>query len=422
MRRREFLRGASAFAACGFSTAVRARPRALKVGVVGGGIVGASIALHLAQAGANVTLFEKIGPSRGATQNSFGFLNIFDLNKHYQALRLQSVLAYRDLDTPLQLGITWGGYINWANDHVEGGSVRALGATLDGTAYAVRMLTAKDFLAISPAIAPGPIAAAFFSPLAGHVDPVWVTYRLLDAAKSHGAKTLFPCEVFGLDFRHGKLIGITTAEGKFPIDRLIVAAGVDSPHLLSMAGFDLQLRHSPGILAHSVPIPELTKIVYDGPGGMEFKQMANGRIVGTDSLEVPDIPAHSEIRQHRMDFPDAALRAAHGARILGRISTVLPGAGGAMLDELTLGFRPMPIDGFPVVGPLPSAPDVYVAVTHSGVTLAPILGRHVSQEVLTDSRVDSLAPYRPTRFAGASPVGAIDIIPTLQFEQRGFRR
>jgi glycine/D-amino acid oxidase-like deaminating enzyme len=402
MRRREFLHGVAGLSAYSLSPGVRARSRLLKVGVVGSGIVGASIGFHLARGGSNVTLFEKQGPAKGATQNSFGFLNIFDLNKHYQALRLQSVLAYRDLDTPIQLGITWGGYINWANDPVEGESVRSLGATLDGTAYAVRVLTAKDFAAISPAIAPGPIAAAFFSPLAGHVDPVWVTYRFLDAAKSYGAKALYPCEVYGLEFRHGRLIGIRTSAGKFAVDRLIVAAGVDTSHILSMVGFDLRLRHAPGILAHSVPIPELTKTVYDGPGGMEFKQMANGRIVGTDSLEAPDIPAHSEIRQQRMDFPDAGLRAAHGARILKRISTVLPGASNAILDELTLGFRPMPMDGFPVVGPVPSAPDVYVAVTHSGVTLAPILGRYVSEEVLTGPLVESLAPYRPTRFVGAA--------------------
>src|ERR1700676_843752 len=151
MRRRDFLQGVAGFTAYGLSPGANARPRALKVGVVGGGIVGASIALHLAQAGADVTLFEKTAPAKGATQNSFGFLNIFDLDRHYQALRLQSVLAYRDLDTPHQLGITWGGYINWANDSVEGAGVRALGATLDGTPYAVRTLTAKVFLPISPA-------------------------------------------------------------------------------------------------------------------------------------------------------------------------------------------------------------------------------------------------------------------------------
>jgi glycine/D-amino acid oxidase-like deaminating enzyme len=400
MLRREFLNCIAGITVYGLSPASIARQRTVNIGVVGGGIVGASIALNLAQAGANVTLFEKAGPAKGATQNSFGFVNPFDLDKHYQALRLQSLLAYRDLDTPLQLGITWGGYINWANDPAEGEVVREYAATLDGTVDAVRMLTADDFHAISPAIVPGTISAAFFSALGGHLDPVWVTYRLLDRARSYGAKLVFPCEVDGLEFRRSRLTGIATQQGKFSLDRLVIAAGVDTPHVLSMAGFDLHLRHSPGILAHSVPIPELTKIVYDGPGGMEFKQMANGRIVGTDHLEAPDILAHSEIRQHVTDFPDPSVRVAHGTRVLQRIATVLPGARGAILDSLTLGFRPMPVDGFPVVGVVPGAPDVYVAVTHSGVTLAPILGRYVAEEVLNESRVEALAPYRPARFAG----------------------
>ena len=51
-------------------------------------------------------------------------------------------------------------------------------------------------------------------------------------------------------------------------------------------------------------------------------------------------------------------------------------------------------------GRLPGASDVYVTVTHSGVTLAPILGRYVTQEVMTGSRVEALAPFRPERFAG----------------------
>jgi len=405
MRRREVLGGIAALSVCGLSSGLSAQPRSLNVGVVGGGIVGASIALHLAQAGANVTLFEAAGPAKGATQNSFGFVNPFDLDKHYQALRLRSLLAYRDLDTLLQLGITWGGYINWANDPAEGEVVRAYAATLDGTEDAVRMLTADDFHAISPAITPGPISAAFFSSLGGHVDPVWVTYRLLDRARSYGAKLLYPCEVYGLEFRNARLTGIATKQGQFALDRLVIAAGVDTPRVLAMAGFDLHLRHSPGILAHSVPIPELTKIVYDGPGGMEFKQMANGRIVGTDHLEAPDTPVHKEIREHVIDFPDRSMRLAHGTRVLQRIASVLPGARGAILDRLTLGFRPMPTDGFPVVGAVPGAAGVYVAVTHSGVTLAPILGRYVAEEVLTDSRIDALAPYRPTRFAGGPRPG-----------------
>ena len=52
------------------------------------------------------------------------------------------------------------------------------------------------------------------------------------------------------------------------------------------------------------------------------------------------------------------------------------------------------------LGFVPGSSDVYIAVMHSGVTLAPIMGQYISREILDDISIDSLAPYRPTRFAG----------------------
>jgi glycine/D-amino acid oxidase-like deaminating enzyme len=161
----------------------------------------------------------------------------------------------------------------------------------------------------------------------------------------------------------------------------------------------LKLRHAPGILAHSTPASRVTPIIFDAPGNLSFKQMADGSIVGTDSLEPPDIPAHREIRDHAMAFPDEALRAMHGNRILAKIGEVLPAARGVTLERLTLGFRPIPLDELPVVGAVPDLPNLYVVVTHSGVTLAPILGRYATQEILSGSRIEALAPFRPERFA-----------------------
>ena len=140
-----------------------------------------------------------------------------------------------------------------------------------------------------------------------------------------------------------------------------------------------------------------TAIIFDAPGHLSFKQMADGSIVGTDSLEPPDIPAHHDIRDHPIAFPDDSLRAMHGDRILAKIAAVLPAARGVGLQRLTLGFRPMPLDELPVVGAIPDVPNLYVVVTHSGVTLAPILGRYVTQEVMSGSRIEALAPFRPER-------------------------
>ena len=82
---------------------------------LGGGIVGGSIALHMAQAGASVTLFDKAQPASGATHDSLPGRTSSWLTLVYRALRLQSLMAYHALDRRLKLGIIWGGYINWAS-------------------------------------------------------------------------------------------------------------------------------------------------------------------------------------------------------------------------------------------------------------------------------------------------------------------
>ncbi len=73
------------------------------------------------------------------------------------------------------------------------------------------------------------------------------------------------------------------------------------------------------------------------------------------------------------------------------------------LLSVRLAARPMPADGLPIVGPVPGVDGVHVAVTHSGVTLAPVVGRLVAGEVVTGARADELGGVRPDRFgAGTS--------------------
>jgi glycine/D-amino acid oxidase-like deaminating enzyme len=378
---------------------VIARRRPLKVGVVGAGIVGASIAMHLAEGGADVVLLDKSAPSSGATRNSFAWLNAFVDDRHYQALRLRSLAAYHALDVPLGLGIVWGGYLNWARDAAESQIVGANAAQLAGTRAPVRMLSAAEFASLAPAIEAGPIAAAFYSSIDGHLDPVRATDCFLKRARQLGTRLLHPCELQGLRLNAGRLVGAVTSTGEMAVDRLVVAAGVDTPRILAMAGFELRLRHAPGILVHSTTLPPLTQCVCDAPGSVSFKQMTSGVLVGSDSPEPPDLPAHAAIRDRAIDFPDESLRAWHGTRVLDKLKSFLPGSRGASVDHVTLGFRPMPTDGFPIVGAVPGIADIYVAVSHSGVTLAPILGEHVARELLDGQPVEELAPYRPDRFA-----------------------
>ena len=58
----------------------------------------------------------------------------------------------------------------------------------------------------------------------------------------------------------------------------------------------------------------------------------------------------------------------------------------------------MPLDGFPVLGFTEAVDNLYIALMHSGVTLAPLVGEMVTLEIVDDVRVDWFAPYRPKRF------------------------
>jgi len=163
---------------------------------------------------------------------------------------------------------------------------------------------------------------------------------------------------------------------------LVIACGTDTPRVAAMAGLAVPLTRSPGILVHTTPQPRAIERILLSPIG-NIKQKVNGRIVTG------------------LDFGPAAVETTsreHGEEFLKRMSSVLPPLAGAALDKVTLGLRPLPKDGHPIVGFPEGRRDIYLTVMHSGITLGPLIGRLAASEILDDVRVDPLAPYRLERF------------------------
>ena len=79
-------------------------------------------------------------------------------------------------------------------------------------------------------------------------------------------------------------------------------------------------------------------------------------------------------------------------------SCFVPALADAIAVPVPLGFRPMPADGLPVLGFSESVPNLYLAVMHSGVTLAPLVGELSAIEIIDGTKVEMLQPYRPERF------------------------
>ncbi|HEX7139137.1 MAG TPA: FAD-binding oxidoreductase, partial [Vicinamibacterales bacterium] len=216
----------------------------------------------------------------------------------------------------------------------------------------------------------------------GSVDPVRVTEVLLARAGREGASVRFPVEVTGLDERSGRLRAVRTTTGDIEADVLIVACGTDTPRVAAMAGVRVPLKESPGVLVHTPPQPPVLERVVLSPMA-HMKQKPDGRIVtGSGFGGSPTRDASHEA----------------GERFLKAASQVLPALAKTGVERVTLGFRPLPQDEFPIIGFPRSRRDVYITVMHSGVTLSPLVAHLAAVEILDGVEAEPLAPYRPTRF------------------------
>lgn len=386
MIRRTLLNGMAGLALTGVQNTAFARGSRMKVGIVGAGIIGASLAYHLSDAGAEVYVFEKGRPAGGATEKSLAWINPHTANMPYMLLRCASMQQWRALDRRLGLGVIWRGSIMWTDSPNEASALRRKDQPYDTMPFAVGAISKTAFKEIDPAFDPGDLQAAVYTPGDGHVNPVAVTLKYLAVARQKGAKVFLACPVTDIQEKGGEGVTVVTSKGTFSFDRVIVAAGVDCPGVVSEVGYSLKLRPAPEVVTHSIPVPALSPVAYEGPEAVEFKQMADGQVVITAVSGMPN------------DLTNEAAVKEYGASILKKVSGYWPGLRGVDPGWVAVGYRPMPTDGMPIIGKIPGSNSVYLTVMHSGVTLSAIVGREVTNEVLLDRVYELFSPFRPERF------------------------
>ncbi|OBQ67715.1 NAD(P)/FAD-dependent oxidoreductase [Mesorhizobium erdmanii] len=348
--------------------------------VIGAGIIGASIAWHLTKAGARVTVVSESGAGGVATPNSFAWINASWGNPAiYFRLRSRAMAEWKRLSNELPgLPLAWCGGLRW---DMSASDMEAYIAEHSSWGYGIEHIDRAHAARIEPNLAELPNFALYVAE-EGVAEPVAATKALLADAERHGAR-IVASTVTALVKTGDRISGVDTSHGLMSADEVVIAAGVGSPDLAANVGVTLPIETPPGLIVHSRPYRKLLNGLVLAER-LHMRQTAEGRIIaGSDFGGAdPGMDAGATARE-LFAFLKASLR----------------GSDELELDFHTLGYRPTPIDGFPIIGRAEGLDGLYVAVMHSGITLAPAVGLFAAREILDGERDPLLTPYGLGRFA-----------------------
>lgn len=371
-----------------------------RVVVVGAGVVGAAVAMRLAERGATVTVVEASRPGAGTSGGSFGWLNANEkLPRHYFELNRRGMREHRVLAA--RPGTTAGWYHPVGNleyaDAETAGELAARVERLRDWGYPVGVPDRAQAALLEPGVSAGRGAGGLaYFPDEGYVDGQLLVDALLAHARAAGARVLVGEPVTEVAVSGGRVRGVRLRDGLIDADLVVLCAGWQTTELAARAGVGVPLVSPHQVDSRAVCLLAETEPP-DRPGGVRRVVHAPGIVArpgrrGRLLIEPDHIPAGLVFGEPPPPGPGEALLAV--ARRL------LPGLANRGLADVRLCVRPMPADRYPVVGWCPDLAGCYVAATHSGITLAPYLSILVANELLDARSADELAPYRPTRFAG----------------------
>jgi len=369
--------------------------------VVGGGVIGASTAFHLAQRGAGkIVVCERRWVAAGASGKSGALVRTHYTNEP-EARLAQSSVAY---------------FQNWA-EHVGRGDCGFLNNGLlrfvtaenvDNLAANVEMLerVGVDTRVIGPRevreLAPGwqtdDVVAAAYEPRSGCADPVATTYGFLDGATERGAEVRAGVEVTGITVQGGRAVGVQTTDGPILAGTVMIAGGAWGIPLLRSVGIDVPLqpvRIQVAIFKRPPVLGGVHPICIDGINELWMRPEGpnwGSTLIGYGNRQALDDP----------DTLDEGVDGDYVPAARERLAQRVPGMERAPMRGGWAGAITATIDGKPIIDRHPEIDGLYFFAGDNGSSFktSPAIGR-VFAEWIVDGAPSLLdpRPFRLSRFA-----------------------
>jgi len=351
-------------------------PKTADAVVIGGGVIGTSIAYHLAKKGfGRIALVERSYLACGSSGRCGAGVRQQWGTKLNCLLSIDSVKAFERMDEELgysrSIEFKQGGYLLLAYTRREAEQFRENVRLQQELGIPVSLLTPSEAREIVPILNTDCVHLATFCPTDGHANPFHVTYAYATAGKRLGVKIHTFTEAYDIMTESGKVEGVKTNKGTISTDVVICAAGPYSGVVARMVGLDIPFypeRHQ--ILVTEPVEPVLGPMVMSFSRRFYCQQTPHGSfIMGMgDPKEKPGFSV-SSTWEFLVEMAE-------------EITKVLPPVGQLSVVRQWAGLYDMTPDAHPILGSTPCA-GLYLACGFSGhgFMLAPVTGKLISEIV-----------------------------------------
>lgn len=362
--------------------------------VIGGGVIGSSIAYHLARQGRHVLVVERaeVAVEPTASWASAGGVRRQGRDPAEAALASEAIARWPSLEAELDADVHYrqGGNLLLAETEAEATGLVTFVTQQQAMGFSdVRLVDQYEVREIMPYAAPQ-ILAGSYSPADGQADPALTTRALAQAAIRHGATywTGVTCEAL---LKVGERVtGVLTDQGKLGAEAVVLAAGVWSDELAHSVGLRLPIetRAPQMILSTPAPVGLLTPVLGSVGRALSLKQLNDGSFLiggGWPGDPTPD----------RRGF---TLRSSSVEGSWATACAVLPAVGQQQVAAAWCGLEAECVDHIPLIGPVPEVEGLTLALGFSGhgFAIAPAVGRAVADRLAGKATptLDGLSPHR----------------------------
>jgi glycine/D-amino acid oxidase-like deaminating enzyme len=359
--------------------------RTADVLVVGGGVIGASAAYHLASAGAGrVLLLERADAlgtgSTGACAGGFRYQFSSRINIELSLASIPMITSFAE-EHGLPLDVWRDGYLFLVRGQERWRGFGAASRLQRSMGIDARILAPEEAADVVPGISLDGVIGAAFCPDDGIADPSGLTQGYGAIARRAGAELVLGVEVTGVRTEGGRVVGVSTTEGDVSAPTVVNAAGPWAGTLAATAGIELPLEPIPRTVVATgafAGAPGRRTLVIDAETGFYFHREGDGVLMGMGGAdERPSFSLDVDDRFVEEELLPVAVR-------------VFPPVQESGIRSTWCGLYEMTPDRHPIVGPSP-VDGLYLANGFSGHGFqhAPIVGKLLA-ELIVEGRARSV--------------------------------